>query len=291
MSAAQFRRVVVGVCALLAVSTAGFAQSPLDGYDPGANGTVRALAVQADGMVLVGGSFTMLGGGGTGTTTRNRLGRLKVDGSLDTSFDPGVNGDVYAIAVQTNVSILIGGSFSMIGGGGTGVNARTAIARLLADGSFDATFSDPGVNLAVRAIAIEPAGRIVLAGDFTGGVKRLESTGLADATFQTVGANNSVNALALQADGKIVVVGSFTTLDSGVATRNRIGRLNANGSLDTGFNPGADAAVNAVAIQPDGKIVVGGTFTMLGGGGAGSTPRLRISGQAQWCGGRHYGCR
>ena len=67
------------------------AQSALDGFDPGANGTVRALAVQADGKILVGGAFTTLGGGGTGTTTRNYIGRLNADGSLDTSFNPGAN--------------------------------------------------------------------------------------------------------------------------------------------------------------------------------------------------------
>ncbi|MCJ7548861.1 MAG: PKD domain-containing protein, partial [Anaerolineae bacterium] len=77
------------------------------------------------------------------------------------------------------------------------------------------------------------------------------------------GANDWVYALAVQADSKIVVGGSFTTLGGGA--RNRIARLNHDGTLDTTFNPGADGAVYALAVQADGKIVVGGDFTTLGG--------------------------
>ena len=60
-------------------------------FDPGANDVVREIALQADGKIVVGGFFTMLGGGGTGTTARQRIGRLNANGSLDTGFDPGAN--------------------------------------------------------------------------------------------------------------------------------------------------------------------------------------------------------
>lgn len=52
------------------------AQSAVDGFNPGAKGFVRALALQPDGKILVRGDFATLGGGGTGTTTRNRIGRI-----------------------------------------------------------------------------------------------------------------------------------------------------------------------------------------------------------------------
>src|SRR4029077_1308393 len=65
-----------------------------DGFDPGANAPVVAIAVQPDGKILVGGNFTTLGGGGTGTTTRNRIGRLNADGSLDTTFNPDADSSV-----------------------------------------------------------------------------------------------------------------------------------------------------------------------------------------------------
>ena len=84
------------------------------------------MAVQTDGKILLGGAFTTLGGGGTGTTTRNRIGRLNADGTLDTSFDPGANDSVYALAVQADGKIVVGGTFTTLGGGGTGTTARAS---------------------------------------------------------------------------------------------------------------------------------------------------------------------
>src|SRR5207245_857346 len=62
---------------------------------------------------------------------------------------------------------------------------------------------------------------------------------------------------------KILVGGEFTTLVG--QSRNYIGRLNADGTLDASFNPGADNDVYSLAVQADGKILVGGYFTTLGG--------------------------
>ena len=64
-------------------------------------------------------------------------------------------------------------------------------------------------------------------------------------------------------DGKIVVGGTFNTL--GGQSCNQLGRVNADGTVDTGFNPGANSTVNSVAVQADGEILVGGYFTTLGG--------------------------
>ena len=127
---------------------------------------VDAVAVQADGKILVGGVFTTLGGGGTGTTPRNRIGRLNADGSLDTSFDPGANGAVDAVAVQADGKILVGGGFTMLGGGGTGTTPRNRIGRLNADGSLDTSFN-PGANDSVHAVAVQADGKILVGGGFT----------------------------------------------------------------------------------------------------------------------------
>ena len=75
--------------------------------------------------------------------------------------------------------------------------------------------------------------------------------------------NATVFSTAVQADGKIVIAGSFTTV-GGVA-RNRIARLNADGTLDPTFNPNAGHNVFSTAVQADGKIVIGGLFTTVGG--------------------------
>ncbi len=257
-------------------------------FNPGANFYVLALALQSDGKILVGGRFTTLGGGGTGTTPRNRIGRLHSDGTLDATFNPGANEAVAVLTVQPDGKILVGGAFTMLGGGGTGATTRNYVGRLNADGSLDATF-DPGATNTVTSLVVQPDGRIVLGGLFTalgGGtgtttrnrIGRLLSGGAIDAGFNP-GANDTVQALSAQADGQILVVGAFTTLGGGgigTTTRNRIGRLHADGALDVDFNPGANDEVYAVAVQPDGKILVGGLFSMLGGGGTGTTGRNRI---------------
>jgi hypothetical protein len=68
----------------------------------------------------------------------------------------------------------------------------------------------------------------------------------------------------LQSDGKILVAGDFTTLN-GSAARARIGRLNADGTLDESFAQTADQTVFSVKGLPDGKILIGGEFTTVGG--------------------------
>ncbi|MCX6553298.1 MAG: D-Ala-D-Ala carboxypeptidase family metallohydrolase, partial [Acidobacteria bacterium] len=207
----------------------------LELFNPGASDYVEVMAVQPDGKIVVGGNFTTLGGGGRGTTTRNYIGRLNADGSLDAGFNPGADDQFNPLVVQRDGKILVGGAFKMLGGGGTGTTARNYIGRLNADGSLDTGFN-PGANFFVLALAV-------------------------------------------QADGKILVGGEFSALGgggTGTTARNGIGRLNADGSLDAGFNPGATDLVAALAVQPDGRILVVGEFTTLGGGGTGTTTRNRI---------------
>ena len=81
-------------------------------------------------------------------------------------------------------------------------------------------------------------------------------------------ANGAVHVVVVQPDGKILIGGDFTTLspNGGAAvTRNHIARLNPDGTLDTAFNPNANGHVYSIAVQADGKILVGGYFTSIGG--------------------------
>ncbi len=263
------------------------AQSALDGFDPGTNGTVSALAVQADGKILVGGRFTMLGGGGSGMSSSTSIGRLNADGSLDTGFNPGTDGEVRAIAVQEDGKIVVGGLFTKLGNGAT--VTRINIGRLNPDGSVDESF-DPSASYTVMALAIQPDGKILVGGAFTalgGGtsgmtprrnIGRLNPDGSLDESFDP-GATGSVSAIVVQPDGKIVVAGSFSGLGGsrGATARPAIGRINSDGTLDTAFDVGANNIASALALQPDGKILVGGAFTMLGGGGTGTTPRYNVA--------------
>ena len=100
---------------------------PNFGLGSGANGAVRAIVVQPDNRILMGGDFMLVNG-----SFRQRIGRLMSDGSTDVSFTATVNGPVNAIAVQSNGRIVIGGAFTTVGG-----LPRASIARLNANGSVD----------------------------------------------------------------------------------------------------------------------------------------------------------
>jgi uncharacterized delta-60 repeat protein len=249
------------------------AQSLADAFDPGANGGVQALALQEDGKVVVAGSFTLLGGGARGTVARRNIGRINPDGSLDSAFDPGTNGGIYAVATQSDGKILVAGWFTRIGGGGTGSTQRQGLARLNIDGTVDTDFV-PTSSGTVTTVAVQPDGRILVGGYFyaiSGGstryLLRLQSDGSSDLSFDAV-LNSDVNTIALQPDGRILIGGYFTSVGSGSTARQRryIARLNHDGSLDELFNPGASSSVHKIAIQADRKIVVAGYFSALGGG-------------------------
>src|SRR5207247_464044 len=110
---------------------------------------------------------------------------------------------------------------------------------------------------------------VVISGNFTtvNGTARLRAARLnADGSLDSgfgagLSINSVVNAVALQTDGKVLIGGNFVTVNT--ISRPRIARLNTDGSLDTNFLngvSGASAAVNAIAVQADGKVIVGGSF-------------------------------
>ncbi len=252
-------------------------------FNPGLVSTnaspVRAFAVQSDGRILMGGDFTVVDG-----ASRNHITRLNTDGSLDTTFNPGTGADatVNDIAIQPDGRILIGGGFFTINGTG-----RVRIARLNMDGSLDTSFNPgTGASNAVSALAIQPDGRILIGGSFSvyngttrNSIARLNADGSLDTTFNVgTGANNAVFAIAIQVDGRIVIGGQFTSFNG--TARNRITGLNADGSLDATFNVGTGAgnAVNAFAVQPDGRILMGGVFTTYNGTTRNFIARLNTDG-------------
>jgi len=278
---------VVCLAAALCVGQAAHGQTPLpDDLNPGANKVVQAFAVQADGKVLVGGAFTTLGG-----ETRNYIGRLNADGSLDSSFNPGADRQVNSLVVQADGQILVGGGFTTLGG-----ETRNYIGRLNADGSLDSSFNPGaggsfphGQSPCVNSLALQADGKVLVGGFFTmlGGqthtnIGRLNADGSLDSSFNP-GAADAVNSLVVQADGKILMGGFFTTLCG--QPRYGIGRLNADGSLDLSFYPAVGTPVpsllpwlNFLAGQADGKVLVGGVFTTLGGQTRNSFGRLNADG-------------
>ncbi|WP_323793081.1 delta-60 repeat domain-containing protein [Nocardioides sp.] len=225
----------------------------------------QAIVVQPDGKILVAGNFTQYAG-----NQQQRLVRFNADGSRDTTLpNPWINQAVYALALQADGKILVTGNFQKVGPP-TAVD-RTFLARLNSDGTLDTTFADPLLNQLGYGVAVQPDGKVLVAGYFTsagGSVRnylaRFDADGTLDTSFQDPALDAFAFTVALQPDGKVLVAGDFTTV--GGVTRNRLARINTDGSLDTGFaDPGLNGRVVGLALQDDGKIVASGEFTEVGG--------------------------
>lgn len=264
------------------VARGGFARLNADGsldtsfVFSALGGSVRyvdAIALQADGKVLIAGAFSSVNG-----TSRFNVARLNADGSLDTSFVPvgySLNGSIRALALAPDGSIYVGG---------TNYNAATQrndaiLHRLRADGSRDLSF-DPQFGAdygAVNALLLLSDGRVVAAGDLplSGyashlSVAAFSSAGLLDTSFANHVASGVTDgtgiALALASDGRLLAGGVFTQFAG--ASRASAVRLNLDGTVESSFAPAPYAARDAgylthaysFAVQPDGRILMGGWF-------------------------------
>jgi uncharacterized delta-60 repeat protein len=262
----------------------------LDGsFDPG-TGTddlVNAIGLQGA-NVIIGGYFGLVNG-----VTQNYIARLQSGGALDAPYHAGTGADgpVLAIAVASDGKAVVGGLFTEIGGA-----SRNNIARLHPNGTNDFSF-DPGTGVTgeisanVNTLVLQNDGKVVLGGAFSqvNGVgrtnlARLQANGNLDLTFNTVvgtagaGLLAGVYTVAVQTDGKIVLGGDFTSING--TPRTNLARVTSLGVLDPGFNVGIppNAAVNSVAVQSNGKIIIGGFFTQVSGTNRAYVARLNVDG-------------
>jgi uncharacterized delta-60 repeat protein len=265
---------------------------------PLSGGGIDCIAVQKDGRILLGGTFTRAGG-----RPRPGLARFYPDGTVDETFLPAITPGVSCIAILPDGKVLAGGPFISAGGtprylvrlredgsldpgfqalpneavyclalqpdgkilaGGRFTSmkstAATRIARLQPDGTPETIAA--GFTADVYCLAVQTDGRILAGGIFPGGLARLLPDGSMDASL-TLTPDNGLYDLVLQADGKCLMTGGFTHF--GGLPRNRIARIHADGSLDVDFDPNANATSRGLAVQADGKVLVSGAFTEVGG--------------------------
>ncbi len=233
---------------------------------------VRAIAVQPDGRILIGGTFTQYNGSSVSNITRLLNTGLR-DNSWFSGTLGGTNGPVYAICIQPDSRVLVAGDFTQAGN-----SPRVRIARFdptntisnWVDGSF---LPGTGCNAIVRTMALQVDGNILLGGDFTlvsgvvrGRIVRLTSAGSVDGAFATSpGCDGVVRALSIRTDGSIVVGGDFDNCQ-GVA-RKRVAVVTLNGSLEMTFDPGIgpNGSVNHVLARSDGKVMLWGGFSSCSG--------------------------
>ncbi|QNN55738.1 IPTL-CTERM sorting domain-containing protein [Diaphorobacter ruginosibacter] len=264
-----------------------------------ANGNVRSIAVQPDGKIVIVGYFNAIDG-----TPINRIARLNVNGTLDTSFNvgTGANDGVEDVKLQADGKIVIAGSFTQVQG-----TTIRGVARLNADGTLDTTFvpnanapsapnGSSGGLFPVYQIAIQADNKIVVNGgplkfadEWHRGVVRLNANGTPDTAFNPF-INDWGYSIALQTVGseeKILAGGRFTVVgqrdvatDATVGTdvvRYGIARFNADGTVDADFDTsnGTNLPVWAVLPNSDGTVYLGGAFTSVAGMARNGIARLK----------------
>jgi uncharacterized delta-60 repeat protein len=251
----------------------------------GANSSIGTAAVQPDGKIVIGGTFTSYNG-----TSKNRIIRTNTDGSVDGTFTPGTaaNNSVYKVGILSSGKILGAGQFTSYN-----AHATNRIVRINTDGTYDNTFTvGAGADGYVYTFAEQTSdSKIIISGNFThyagvarNRVARVNANGTIDATFNPgTGANKAIYSIAIQNDSKILLGGTFTTFNS--LSNLRLIRLNANGSIDASFLTGTgitgtttNTAVYSIAVQNDGKILVGGLFSTYNGTSCNNLIRLNTDG-------------
>jgi uncharacterized delta-60 repeat protein len=180
---------------------------------------------------------------------------------VDSAFQGEVSGPVNAIVVDADGSILIGGAFRTVNGA-----ERGRVARLNPDGTLRADFGGTGANAVVNAIAMGGNGHAFLGGrfsEFDGTVAPNIAT-MDDGFRVGDGPAGAVNCLLVDAHGRLILGGTFQSVDGSPSVY--VARLTSPGALDSSFVPelgvsmAIEAGICAIAIQPDGKILVGGVF-------------------------------
>lgn len=254
-------------------------------FESGTNGFVRDVVEQSDGKLAIIGNFTTINGASVG-----RIARLNSNGSLDATFNfegIGFNDNAFVLKLLSDGSFLVGGVFSAYNGqdivNGTPVGK---LVKLNSDGSLNTSFDENVVlNDDVFAIHVLSSGKIYVGGNFTNKLIRLNSDGTTDITFDVgAGFNNRVSSIGVDSDGKVIVGGWFNEYNGSPCSRGIV-RLLPDATLDpsfetegAGLNFTEGEMVQCLAIQSDGKIVVGGWFNEYDGNRQGKIIRFNTDG-------------
>jgi uncharacterized delta-60 repeat protein len=241
----------------------------------GPDSLINNIKFQSDGKIILVGLFNNFN-----ETSANRIIRLNSDGTRDTAFTTnigtGPDNSLLALGLQSDGKIILGASSTgLTTFNGTNVNY---LLRLNSDGTLDTAFTTnlgTGFDSIFSRIIIQSDDKILIGGSFFTSFNgtavpklvRLNSDGTLDTAFMAnigTGPNSSfVQSINLQSDSKILIGGAFTSFNG--TSANRIVRLNSDGTLDTDFitniGTGANNSISATAIQSDGKIFIGGSFT------------------------------
>lgn len=267
----------------------GIARLRIDGtvdgqFDPAggvpSGSIVYSVEALPSGQVMVGGDFSSFAG-----VPAPGLVRLNVDGSVDTTFTPTFSAGVTVqdIELQADGKFLVVGTDAQFG----------LLRRFEANGAPDSTFFATA-NGAVATVDVQPDGRILIGGSFTTvnnqsrlRLARLNADGTLDSTFLPLGGGVDLEVHAVLHDAQhaqTYVAGEFNFIGS--ISANRLLRLGADGSVDLSFDFGTGPRyanqqspfLYSLALQPDGRLLVGGGFDRWDGTPCGNVVRLESTG-------------
>ncbi|GGK82960.1 T9SS type A sorting domain-containing protein [Rufibacter glacialis] len=224
---------------------------------------VLALAVDAQGKILVGGDLQRIQ-----NQYVSGIARLHADGRFDNSFAPDLRtkGTINTVVGQPDGKVLLEGNITYVNN-----KQVNTFVRLLSNGLLDESFANGGKEFhQFSNIALQSTGKIitlsnvVMNGSKQIGFKRLHPDGTPDVDF-SIRTGSSVTSMATQPDNKILVGGTISEDGSAATARNYLGRLNADGTMDQSFETGRGPSffVQAIAVQSDKKIVIGGIKSFL----------------------------
>lgn len=231
----------------------------LPAFPNGPTNKVRAVDVDANNRIVIGGNFKTM----TGGFVTHLVARLKADGTLDTGFVSGLVdngfGQVDWVAVLPNGKIVVTGLLTTPSG-------STHLALLNADGSLDSSFVPPDLD-SINALAVTADNGILISGGFEEQdedctlhcVIRLNLNGSIDPSFSMTQLG-ILKHMSVQANGRILVTGGISAIDTHVTYY--VGRIMPNGGADASFtNPDIRyASMNRIQEQADGKILIAGSF-------------------------------
>jgi uncharacterized delta-60 repeat protein len=245
-------------------------------HSPGGYLFPQKMAVQADGKILLAGTFDSFNG-----QPANGLVRLNANGTVDASFNVGTGPGTsfYSASPVVNSLLALPDGKTLLAGFFDSFNGQTAnyLVRLNANGSVDATFTAailPSLHPEATGLALQPDGKVLVTGRLpatTGGgdIVRLTTTGALDPSFTPPSFIRSddnyaydISNMLLQPDGKILLSGSFLPENT-----HTIVRLNPNGTEDTGFQVanGPSSEPLTIGLQANGTLLVGGDFNTFNG--------------------------
>lgn len=234
-------------------------------YSGSPNGPVYAITQQADQKILIAGSFTYIG-----NTPRKNVARYAANGVLDSNFATSPDGPVYAVSVNASNRVAIAGTFNWVG-----VYQRQNIAVLNSDGAVNSTFApNPGANYVVHSIFYDDAGAAQMAGGFTqingtlhNYTATLDSSGVLPISGGLANnLNNSAKVIIPHSSYGYLVGGYFTAAAS--LTRKYICAFSGGVPIqEVDFGDISGSSVQAIAVDSNGKILIGGDFVTVHGYG------------------------